>query len=109
MIYAQFSGKDDEPLSASIPALMGILNGLERQAMLHMKNMEWEDADDVYLRVLKAKEFFLGPNHSSTLETIRGLAQTLFFHYMVKASGEEQRLKPSQMNIGGWAESSPLW
>jgi tetratricopeptide (TPR) repeat protein len=110
VMYAQFSGESDEPLSAFIPGLTATLKKLVVLAILHMKNMEWEDAEDVYLRVLKCKELALGSNQPSTLDTIRALAQSLYFHCMLDAAaGPGQTLKPSEMNIGGWVESNPLW
>jgi tetratricopeptide (TPR) repeat protein len=109
VIFTEASGAAEEPLSAFIPGFTATLGQLDKLGVIHMKNMEWEDGEDMHLRVLNSKELFLGSNHKSTLEAGYALARSLFFHCLLEATGEEEIMKPSQLNIGGWAETNPLW
>lgn len=113
VMYAQYSSSGDEDISAFTFGITMTLSELRKLASLLIRSMEWVDAEDVYLRLLSGQELAMGLKNPSTQFTIYALGKLFFYRCKHEAAAEQgedlERVIPSQMNIGGWAEYSPIW
>ena len=113
VLYAQHSDGGDGAFSTFIPGLKMTLTMLEQLANSQVRNREWMDAEDAYLRLAKGRVVAFGLDNSSVEATIGTLSAVLYYRcfedVLSQQTANQESMEQTQDSISCWADASPVW